>query len=375
VYAVNQNTTGNDADHGGRRSGLLAESVQQRDVVIIGAGPAGLTAGYELAAAGRSLVVLEKDGLVGGIARTVSHNGYLFDIGGHRFFTKVDMIDALWREMLEPDEWVTCARLSRIFYNKRFFYYPLRMGNVIAQLGFWNSLRILLSYFRAHFFPRAEEKSFEDWVVNRFGERLYRTFFKSYTEKVWGIPCSEIQADWAAQRIQGLSFISAVKNALLGAAAGAKGDKIGTLINTFQYPRRGPGMLWRRVTEKIERMGGAVHLNRPVTRIHHAGGRVIEVETTNGEQRQVWRGNHFISSMPLSEWVLALSPAPPTDVLEAARALKYRDFLTVAVMINQPALFPDHWIYIHDPSVHVGRIQNFKKTGVRKWCPTATRPV
>lgn len=343
---------------------MSEEKDRSAAVVILGAGPAGLTAGYELGKAGYRVAVLEKDDLVGGIARTVSHNGFHFDIGGHRFFTRVEMINRLWEEMLEPENWVTCDRLSRIYYGKRFFYYPLRLGNVLAGLGVWNSACILVSYLYAQVFPLRNEISYEDWVINRFGRRLYQTFFKSYTEKVWGISCREIRSDWAAQRIRGLSLLSAVKNALLPKPAKNDDGRIKTLVHAFQYPKLGPGMLWRRVAEKVVAAGGDVETGRRVVALHHDGGRIRRIDVDVAGTREVWHSDEFISTLPLRELVCMLEPAAPAHVLAAANALRYRDFLTVAVIIRRDHVFPDHWIYIHDPSVKVGRIQNFKN-----WSP------
>ena len=245
-----------------------------------------------------------------------------------------------------------------------FFYYPLRVGNVLKGLGPRNSFLILMSYLRARMVPHPKEETFEEWVVNRFGKRLYETFFKSYTEKVWGIPCSEIQADWAAQRIQGLTFSSVVKNAILGSVAVNNKRHIKTLIDSFVYPRRGPGMLWGRAAEKITGAGGRIHFQCEVKQIHMEGNRVAEVEVDNRGVSEKWTADHVISSMPLREWVRAMTPAPPPEVLQAADQLKYRDFLTVAVMVNRAEVFPDNWIYIHDPGVKVGRVQNFKNWSV-----------
>ncbi|MDX1545980.1 MAG: NAD(P)/FAD-dependent oxidoreductase [Rhodothermales bacterium] len=340
---------------------------EQTQVVIIGGGPAGLTAAYELGKAGLKSIVLEKDDMVGGISRTVNYNGYHFDIGGHRFFTKVQVVEDFWHEVLPEEDFLTCSRLSRIYYNKKFFHYPLRVGNAFLGLGAWNSVRILASYLKAQFFPSAQEETFEEWVSNRFGRRLYNIFFKTYTEKVWGIPCSEIAADWAAQRIKGLSLVTAVKNALLQQATAAATDKdavIKTLIDSFQYPRCGPGMMWEAVAEHVDAQGGEVRMETAARRIVCEGHRVvaIDVETPSGTERV--EGTHFISSMPMRALVHAMEPAAPAAVVEAANRLKYRDFLTVALIIDQPALFPDNWIYIHDPDVRVGRIQNFKN-----WSP------
>ncbi len=326
-------------------------------VIIIGGGPAGLTAAYQLTKAGIASVVLEKDRVVGGISRTATHNGYRFDIGGHRFFTKVPAVEAMWREVLGDADFLRRQRLSRIYYNKRFFHYPLRPANALLGLGLWNSALILASYLKAQLFPQQPEVTFEQWVSNRFGERLYRTFFKTYTEKVWGIPCDQISAEWAAQRIKGLSLLSALKNALLQQQAPDKSRVIKTLIDAFDYPRLGPGQMWEAVAARVPE----VRLGAEVKTIHWSGNRVEAVETANGQRVD---GSHFISSMPLRELILRLSPAAPSDVRAAAEGLKYRDFLTVALIVNRAEVFPDNWIYIHDPEVRMGRIQNFKN-----WSP------
>jgi len=331
-----------------------------QDVVIIGGGPAGLTAAYELAKAGARSVVLEKDDVVGGIARTVNHNGYRFDIGGHRFFTKVPAVEALWREVLAEGEFLRRQRLSRIYYRKKFFHYPLRTWNALLGLGVLNSAWILASYGWAQLFPRRPERTFEQWVTNRFGARLYQTFFKSYTEKVWGLPCSEISAEWAAQRIRGLSLLAALKNAFLPQQTGNKQAVIKTLIDAFDYPRLGPGQMWETMAELVCQRGSEVRCGAGVARIFHADQRVEAVEV-NGARVA---GTHFISSMPLRELIQKLSPAAPAAVQQAANGLKYRDFLTVALVINRRDVFPDNWIYIHDPDVKLGRIQNFKN-----WSP------
>jgi len=343
-------------------------------VVIIGAGPAGLTAAWELTKAGMSAVVLEKDAVVGGLARTVNYRGYRFDIGGHRFFTKVRLVDDFWREVLAEDEFLHCERLSRIYYNRKFFYYPLRAANALWGLGLWNSVLILLSYLKARAFPAKTEDTLEEWVTNRFGQRLYRIFFKTYTEKVWGIPCSEIRAEWAAQRIKGLSLLSAVKNALLPALPQAKGDVIKTLIDAFDYPKHGPGQMWETVTRLLHEHGQEVKLNAGVERLHWRDNRIEAIVvgastaspaakdslTANAQLLETIPGSAFISSMPLGELIPKLDPPAPLEVQRAAARLSYRDFLTVALVVNRRELFPDNWIYVHDPDVKLGRVQNFK---------------
>jgi len=328
-------------------------------VVIAGGGPAGLTAAYELYRKGIQSIVLEKDNVVGGLARTVDYKGYHFDIGGHRFFTKVRAVEEMWKEILKED-FLTCQRLSRIYYNKKFFYYPLRAMNALSGLGIWNSVLIFMSYCYARFFPEKPEDTFEQWVSNRFGKRLYNIFFKTYTEKVWGIPCNEIRAEWAAQRIQGLSLLTALKNALLKDRNPSKGAIIKTLVDSFEYPKYGPGMMWKTVADLVARNGSEVRLQAEVEAIHWAGNRVTSVETRSKGHSEKISGTDFISSMPVRELVRKLQPAAPQNVIEAAGGLNYRDFLTIALIINQKELFPDNWIYIHDPAVKVGRIQNFK---------------
>ena len=336
----------------------------RKRVVIVGGGPAGLTAAFELCKAGVASVVLEKDAVVGGLSRTVHYKGYHFDIGGHRFFTKVKAVEDMWHEVLPEGKLLRRPRLSRIYYNKKFFHYPLRAANTLFGLGIWNSFLIALSYGAARLFPEKNETTFEQWVTNRFGWRLYETFFKTYTEKVWGIPCSEIMAEWAAQRIKGLSLLSAVKNALIKPTSTNKKDVIKTLIDEFEYPERGPGMMWERVAEIIESKGAHLELGAPVVAIRWAPGRVTAVDVDLRGRREVIEGSDFITSMPIQELIEKMAPQPPADVLAAARDLHYRDFLTVALVVNRADVFPDNWIYIHDQDVKVGRIQNFKN-----WSP------
>ena len=331
----------------------MTAAMEKNPVVIIGAGPAGLAAGYELTGHRIEPVLLERDARVGGIARTESYRGYYFDIGGHRFFTKNREINALWEELL-GDDLLRVKRLSRIFYGGKYFNYPLRPANAFFNLGPVESLRIFLSYCRARISPAAEENSFEEWVVNRFGERLYKTFFKTYTEKVWGIPCSEIRADWAAQRIRGLSLLVAVSNALFG------GQQAKSLIDEFAYPRLGPGMMWQRFSERIAAAGGRVLLNAEVSALHHDSGLITAVEFRNGGAAGRIIPAHCISSVPIPKLVKLLQPQPPPEILRAADKLSYRAFIIVVLIIDSPELFPDQWLYVHSPAVKVGRIQNFK---------------
>jgi protoporphyrinogen oxidase len=327
----------------------------KESVVIIGAGPAGLTAAYELSKNSVPAVVLEADRTVGGLARTVNYKNYLFDIGGHRFFTKWDEINQLWHEIL-GDRFLERPRLSRVYYRKKFFFYPLRARNALFGLGLLESVRIMASYLRWRLMPSPVEENLEQWVCNRFGRRLYEIFFKTYTEKVWGVPCTEIRAEWAAQRIKGLSLATAVRNALVQ----QKSANVKTLIDRFRYPERGPGQMWEVLTERLEQNGYPVLLERPVVRIRHERGRVTEVVTSGPHGEESFRGTQFISSMPIRQLVQALDPPAPEEVRQAASSLRYRDFLIVSLILNRKHLMPDNWLYIHEPGVKVGRIQNFK---------------
>ncbi len=334
--------------------------------VIAGGGPAGLTAAYELTRHGHPCVVLEADpNLVGGISRTDQYKGYRFDIGGHRFFSKSAEVNRIWREIL-GDQFLTRPRLSRIYYDRKFFHYPLKPLDALWKLGPWKALRIVLSYAKARLRPIQPERSFEDWVVNRFGRLLFEIFFKTYTEKVWGMPTSKITAEWAAQRIKGLSLVSAVMNALLPARkAKGKGEIIKTLIDRFQYPRLGPGQMWEAARDKVNAAGGAVHQDRRVERVEHDGSRVTAFVARDSQGRLTrYHGRHFLSTMPIRHLIRAMSPAAPPEVLRAAESLNYRDFLTVVLIVDQPETFPDTWIYIHEPDVRLGRVQNFKN-----WSP------
>jgi protoporphyrinogen oxidase len=322
---------------------------------VLGAGPAGLTAAYVLGKAGRKAVVLEAERQVGGLAKTVEIDGFRFDLGGHRFFTKAHEVDALWDEIM-GDELLLRPRMSRIYWNNRFLDYPLRGPDVIRKLGAVELTRCVASYAKAAVSPKREEESLEDWVSKRFGRRLFELFFKTYTEKVWGVPTTEIRAEWAAQRIRGLSFASAAKAAFLG----NRGNKVKTLISEFRYPRYGPGQMWETMARRIEAGGGEILLGTPVERLELEDGRVAAIEAAGRTHRPV----AVISSLPLRDVVAMTRPQPPADVVEAARGLRYRDFLTVALVVSGDDLFPDNWIYIHDPSVRVGRIQNY-----RSWSP------
>lgn len=324
-----------------------------RSVVIIGAGPAGLTAAYESAKQGIRPLVFEKENHIGGLARTEIYKGYRFDIGGHRFFTNIEAVERLWQEVL-GEELLAVKRLSRIYYQGRFLNYPLNLSNTISNLGFTESLLILLSYLKAQWLPYRQEKTFERWVINRFGRRLYRMFFKTYTEKVWGISCTALQADWAAQRINGLSLRTVLSNLLF------RTNRAKTLIDKFQYPRLGPGAMWDELQNRVERLGGQVHLNSDVIRLRQKGHVIQTILVKNDKGITEIPGNDFISAMPLGELIPRWDPQPPREVVEAAKKLRYRAMILVGLIVNRETLFPDQWIYVHSPKAKVGRIQNFK---------------
>jgi len=331
-----------------------------KNLVVVGAGPAGLTAAYEAQRAGWMTTVVEKDSdYVGGISRTVRHRGYRFDIGGHRFFSKSAEITRWWKERM-PDDFIQVRRMSRIFYRGRYFDYPLKPWNALSNLGVFTSIACVASYAWSRLFPRKPETSFEDWVSNRFGRKLFAIFFKTYTEKVWGISTRELSADWAAQRIKGLSLVKAILNAFKGRQA-ADSPVIKTLVDTFEYPRLGPGQMWEKVAADLVGLGGRIEMGTRASKIRHGGGLVLALETRGPDgNRRSWVADAFIVSMPLQETVLAFDPPLAAEVQMAARALRYRDFLTVALVVEGENPFPDNWIYIHEPEVKLGRIQNFK---------------
>ena len=336
-------------------------------VAIIGAGPAGLTAAYLLCKNEADVVVLEADPIyVGGISRTATYKGFHFDIGGHRFFSKSKAVEDLWTEIL-PDDMLIRPRSSRIFYNGKFFAYPLRPFEALIKLGFIRSTLCLLSWLKARLFPVRNPRNFEDWVSNQFGRRLFRIFFKSYTEKVWGMSCKEISADWAAQRIKGLSLGSAIKNALVPQRYNGDRTKvIKTLINSFRYPRKGPGMMWEACAEKVKMMGGKVEMGCRVCGAAYDENRstwMLQVKDRDDNLHSI-EAEHVISSAPMRELILGIQPPVSERTRHAANSLRYRDFLTVMLILKERNKFADNWIYIHDPSVRVGRVQNFKS-----WSP------
>jgi protoporphyrinogen oxidase len=339
---------------------------------VIGAGPAGLTAAHQLAAAGRSCTVLEADGVVGGISRTVAVDGYRFDIGGHRFFTKVPAVEALWREILPDGDLLTRRRSSRLYYRGKFFDYPIRPMNALGNLGLREALPCIGSYLWSQLRPPADGTTLEGYVVANYGRRLYRHFFETYTEKGWGAPASELSADWGAQRIKGMSLWQAVWEPVRARVRGrrATGEQVTSLIEEFAYPRLGPGMMWERCRELVEASGSKVLLHSAVSRLVRDGGAVIAVEATDRSGAVTsYDVDEVISSMPLAELVRAIDPPPPPAVCDAADGLGFRDFLSVALVVpGERVEWSDNWIYVHDPGVRVMRVQNFGA-----WSPDMVR--
>ena len=273
------------------------------DIAIIGGGPAGLTAALEACKAGLKPLVLEQSGGVGGIARTVNYKGYRVDIGGHGFFTKVDRVNALWDEIL-GDEFLLRPRLSRIYYNERFFSYPLKPFDTFRTLGAVESMACVMSLLASKLRPMKDESQFDAWVINRFGRRLFETFFRSYTEKVWGVPCSDIKAEWAAQRIKSLSLTGAILNAFFKSGGHA------SLIEQFKYPRYGPGQMWEACRDKVLARGGDVQTGMQVVRLNHDGRRIeaLVARDASGKEHTI-RARHFVSSMALRDLFECMSPA------------------------------------------------------------------
>jgi protoporphyrinogen oxidase len=336
-------------------------------VVVIGAGPAGLTAAYVLATRhGLAPTVLEADDVVGGLSRTVERDGWRFDIGGHRFFTKVPEVQALWEEILPGKDFLVRPRMSRIYYQGRFFDYPLRLPNALANLGPLEAARCLASYARARMAPRQDQSTLEGWIESRFGRRLYQHFFRAYTEKLWGVPAAELPADFAAQRIRELSLGRALAEAL---RPGRSAGQVTSLVDRFFYPAYGPGMLWDRCRLLAEAAGARVVTAAPVGSLRRVGQRVVAVGRALPDGTTIEHPcDHVISSMPLGALVEAFSPPAPAPVRAAARALRHRDFLTVALVVPAAVGFPDNWIYVHAPEVRVGRIQNYGS-----WSPFLVR--
>ena len=322
------------------------------EILIIGAGPAGLTAAWEAEKHGVKTLILESDKEIGGISRTVQKNGWRFDIGGHRFFTKVEEVYQIWDEILDKEDFLLRPRMSRIYYKNKFYDYPLKASNALFNLGIFEAIRCVLSYFYVRIFPPKNQDNFEDWVAARFGWRLYNIFFKTYTEKVWGVDARTIGSDWASQRIKNLSLMKAILNAF---QINKSGEVITTLIDKFKYPKFGPGMMWEMAYKKLTEKNHKILLNSKVKKIYKENS-IYTVETVNGKK---FKAKNILSSMPLAHLPHTVEPLPLNTVLEAGKSLKFRDFLSVALVIDEKDAFPDNWIYIHDPNVKVGRVQNY----------------
>ncbi|WP_337286852.1 NAD(P)-binding protein [Candidatus Methylomirabilis sp.] len=326
-------------------------------LVILGAGPAGLSCAYEFMKHGRTCRVWDKNDVVGGLARTIEYKGYRFDIGPHRFYTKNDDINAMWHKILGEDA-VQVRRLTRIFYKNRFFDYPLKPLNALRGLGPWTSICAVLSYCWAKWHLAGQPpQNFEEWVVKNFGEVLYRIFFKTYTEKVWGLPCTSIGTEWAAQRIRGLSLRTAILSTIFGQPRGKR--QIKSLIDSFYYPRTGAGLVYEKMAAALVRFGTSIETQTMVTAIHHAGHRITKVEGEGIQGRRVEDVGHLFSSIPLTDFVMKLTPPGPTEVLEAAHSLYYRDHITVNLVLRKRAIFLDNWIYVHSPEVKIARVADY----------------
>lgn len=323
-----------------------------RKVVVIGAGPAGLAAAWELTKHGIAPVVVDRNDQVGGLARTMWVDGFGFDIGPHRFFTKNEEVLDLWRFFLGEDL-LTVPRLTRIYYRNKFFNYPLKPLDALTKLGLVTTTRAIASYGRQKLHrDETEPHNFEDWIVARFGRTLYEIFFKSYTEKVWGIPCDQIGKEWAGQRIKGLSLTEAIRDAF----SRSKSDKVKSLIEEFYYPRHGTGQLYDRMADVVTEAGGEVELKADITQIETDGDRILSLTTSDGRRFDV---DHAFVSAPITAVAEALHPRAPEEVLAAARALHYRSHITVNLTLDSASPFPDNWIYVHSPDLRMARIANY----------------
>jgi len=329
------------------------------NVIIVGAGPAGLTAGYELIKKGYQVTILEKSpNYIGGISRTVEYKGYRFDIGGHRFFSKNNQVMEWWYDILK-DDFLQRPRLSRWYYQRKFFHYPIQAFELLRVFGVLFAFKITFSYFKSKLQSIKPENNLADWCINNFGYFLAKPFFIDYNKKLWGINADQISKDFAVQRIKGLSFMTAIKDILIK-IFNPKAAATKSLIKTFNYPKYGPGQLWEKVADFIKEKGGTIIMNADVTKILYQEDK-FTVETVDQKN---YVSNYLLSTMPLRELIPALRPTPPSAVINAAKALHIRDFITVALMFENITLPKDNWIYTHDEGISAIRIQLFKN-----WSP------
>lgn len=362
------------------------EAVSHKQAIIIGAGPAGLTAAYELITRTNiKPIIIEATSDIGGIAKTVNYKGNRMDIGGHRFFSKSRRVTDWWanifplatsEEMIKQSDNVMLLRnrVSRIFFLRKFFNYPVTFSfTTLKNLGFWRVLKIGVGYLQIRLFPIKNEKSLEDFFINRFGKELYRTFFKDYTEKVWGIGCEQIKPEWGAQRIKGLSITKTLIHAAKKIFTSNKpNNNVETsLIEQFNYPKFGPGSLWEEVARIIIERGGEIHFNAKVKAINTEEDKISSVELTTKQGEQVISGDYYFSTMPIKDLILGCNNQVPQEVTSVAQGLVYRDFITVGLLLNKLKItsgnrkvIPDNWIYIQEKEVKLGRIQVFNN-----WSP------
>ncbi|MCH7504592.1 NAD(P)/FAD-dependent oxidoreductase [PVC group bacterium] len=328
----------------------------RKGALVIGAGPAGLACALELGKNQVKTTVIEREAQVGGLCRTVVRNGNYYDIGGHRFFSKNKEVNELWHDVLK-DDILYVKRKSRIYYRSKYYHYPLRLLNVVQNLGLCNSLLCVGSYAWSLLKKPGDDKTFEGWVINRFGARLYKIFFKTYTEKVWGIPCKKLSSDWAVQRIQGMSM----KRAILDAVFKNQSRKTKSFIKNFLYPMYGPGQFCQKLQKFTEQFGVDYRCETDVISIHHNHNRVTHVYARQKDSRMSeYHADIFFSSIPISVLLERFDPKPPKEVMDSVSQLNFRSFLVVNLVLNKENIFDDNWIYIHEPKVRVARIQNYK---------------
>lgn len=331
---------------------------EKATVIIIGAGPAGLTAAYQLIKLGHPVTLIESTNQVGGMSRSLDMFGQIVDCGPHRFFTSDKIVNDFFHEIV-GENFTVVNRLTRIYYRNKFFDYPLKIGNVIRNISIFELTHILFSYFWIRIFPNKSVKTFEDWVTNKFGKKLFGMFFKSYTEKLWGISCNQIDADWASQRIKKLSLWEA----LISSIKGNKNNKHKTLVDVFAYPHKGTGAIYTEIASRFEQLGGKIIFNQKIKSFIESDSKIIQVITEDGK---AYNADFIVSTMPMTNLVKGL-PNVPAEILDFSQKLYFRNTTLVYLEINNNHLFPDNWIYIHSPEVTHGRITNF-----RNWCPTLT---